>query len=89
MSEINTQMEQGTNSVEKAIGEQASRIEAAIGEVNKLQTKGLNQAGVFIENAIRIANGQLALAQQVTAELQKLVLAGSRRVADVFASKKA
>lgn len=89
MSEIGTQVQQVTNSIEKAIGEQSSRIEAAIGEVNKLQTEGLNQAGVFMENALRMAKEQVAFADQITGEWRKLVLATTRSAAEVFAAKKA
>jgi hypothetical protein len=89
MSEIQTRVQQVTNGIEKAIAWQASRIEAVIGEVNKLQTEGLNQAGVFMGNAIRMANEQVAFADELTVEWRKLVLAATRSAAELFASKKA
>ena len=85
MSEIKARVQRVTNKVEKAIGEQASRIEVAV--VNKLQTAGLNKAGVFMENAFRIANEQLAFVERKTGEWRKLVLAATNSAAEAFASK--
>ena len=84
MSEIKARVQRVTNKVEKAIGEQASRIEVAV--VNKLQTAGLNKAGVFMENAFRIANEQLAFVERKTGEWRKLVLAATHSAAEAFAS---
>jgi hypothetical protein len=85
MSEIKARVQRVTNKVEKAIGEQASRIEVAV--VNKLQTAGLNKAGVFMENAFRIANEQLAFVERKTGEWRKLVLAATHSAAEAFAPK--
>ncbi len=80
---------QVTNSVEKAIAEQASRFEAAVGEVSKLQAESLAQAGQIMESMVRLANDQIAFAEQLTGEWRKLVLAATRNAADVFAARKA
>jgi hypothetical protein len=89
MTELNTKVQQVANSVEKAIGEQASRIEVAMGEVTKLQSVGLDQAAVLVETASRIAKDQLAFAEQLMDEWRKLVLAATRSAAELFAPKKA
>ena len=89
MSEIKTQIQQVTNTIEKVIAEQASNIEVAIGEAKKLQAEGLNQAGAFMQSAIRMGNDQLAFAEQITGEWRKLVLTATRNAAEVFAPKKA
>src|SRR5512134_1822646 len=81
--EINTRAQQVTSNVEKVLGEQASRVEAAIGEVGKLQTEGLSHAGAFTQGVLRIVNEQLAFAGHLTGEWRKLVLAATRRAAQV------
>ena len=89
MSEIVKRVQQVTSSVEKAVGEHAARIEAAVAEVGKLQTEGLDQAAVFVENSFRMAKEQVAFAVQIAGEWRKLVIAATRSAAGVFASKKA
>jgi hypothetical protein len=85
MSENKTQ--QVTNAVEKAISEQATRFESAVGELNKLQSKGLEQVSVLVETASRAAKEQIAFAEQIGGEWRKLVLAATKNASELFAHK--
>jgi hypothetical protein len=78
---------QFNGAVEKIVAEQTARFEAAVAEVAKLQTKAAAQANLFIEGATRIANEQIAFAEQMGGEWRKLVLAATRGAADAFAPK--
>ena len=73
--------------VEKAVSEQASRFETAMSELNKLQSKGLEQANAFIESSTRLAREQIAFAEQIGGEWRKLVLAATRNATELFAPK--
>ena len=85
MSENKTQ--QVTNAVEKVISEQASRLESAVSEMNKLQSKGLEQVNALVENVSRAAKEQIAFAEQMGSEWRKLVLAATRNATELFAPK--
>ncbi len=73
--------------VEKLITEQAARFEAAVAEINKLQSKGIEQVNQFVEVGTRVAKEQLAFAEQMGGEWRKLVLAATRNAAELFAPK--
>ena len=92
MSELKARVQQVTdqvtNTVEKAVSAQSSRVEAAFGEVDKLQKETLTQAGQWVENLVRLANQQLEFVEQVMGEWRKLVLSATRNAADAFAAKK-
>ena len=75
------------NAVEKAVSEQASRVETAVSELSKLQSKGLEQATAFIESATRTAKEQIAFAEQMGGEWRKLMLAATRSASEIFAPK--
>ena len=75
------------NAVEKAVSEQASRVETAISELSKLQSKGLEQASAFVESATRAAKEQIAFAEQMGGEWRKLVLAATRSASEIFTPK--
>ena len=85
MSESKTQ--QITSAVEKVITEQASRVETAVSELNKLQSKGLEQVSALFESATRNAKEQVAFAEQIGGEWRKLVLAATKNAAGFFAPK--
>ena len=85
MSENKTQ--QVTNAVEKVISEQASRFETAMSEMNKLQSKGLEQVNALVENVSRAAKEQIAFAEQMGGEWRKLVLAATKNATELFAPK--
>ena len=85
MSENKTQ--QVTNAVEKVISEQASRLESAVSEMNKLQSKGLEQVNALVENVSRTAKEQIAFAEQMGGEWRKLVLAATKNATELFAPK--
>ena len=80
-------MQQIGNAVEKAVSEQASRVETAISELSKLQSKGLEQASAFVESATRAAKEQIAFAEQMGGEWRKLVLAATRSASEIFTPK--
>ena len=73
--------------VEKLIAEQTARFEAAVAEMNKLQSKGVAQINEFVEGATRVAQEQIAFAEQLGSEWRKLVLSATRNAADLFAPK--
>jgi len=73
--------------VEKLISEQTARFEAAVAEMNKLQSKSVAQINEFVEGATRVAHEQIAFAEQLGGEWRKLVLAATRNAADLFAPK--
>ena len=85
MSESKTQ--QVTNAVEKVISDQASRVETAVSELNKLQSKGLEQVGALVESATRAAKEQIAFAEQIGGEWRKLVLAATKNATELFVPK--
>jgi len=90
MGEITERVQQVTNSVEKAIVEQASHVEAAVGEVNKLQAASIAQAGLCMgnmRNMVHLASDKLAFAGKITGEWGKQVLAATRTAADAFTKK--
>ena len=73
--------------VEKLVAEQTARFEAAVEEMGKLQSKGVAQVNQFIEGYTRVAQEQIAFAEQLGAEWRKLVLAATRGAAEYFAPK--
>ena len=85
MSEHKTQ--QVTNAVEKAIYEQSTRFETAVSELNKLQSKGLEQVSAVVESVSRSAKEQIAFAEQIGGEWRKLMLAATKNATELFAPK--
>jgi len=73
--------------VEKLLAEQAARFEAAVEELGKLQSKGVAQMNQFVEGYTRVAQEQIAFAEQLGAEWRKLILAATRGAAEYFAPK--
>lgn len=87
MAEIKTQVEQAANSFEKVLTEQTARVETAVADLSKLQTKGIAQVNAFYEDAARIARDQMAFAEQLGGEWRKLVLASTKNATELFAHK--
>lgn len=79
--------QQVTNAVEKAFADQATRVESAVSELNKLQTKGLEQVTVFVDNVNRAAKEQITFAEQMGGEWRKLVLAATKNATEVLTPK--
>jgi hypothetical protein len=79
--------EKVTSSVEKVMAEMGSRFETAIGELNKLQAKSVEQASTVIETATRVTQEQIAFAEQMGGEWRKLVLAATRSATDLLTPK--
>ena len=75
------------SAVEKVVSEQSSRIETALSEFNKLQTKGLEQVSAMVESMTRAAKEQIAFAEQMGGEWRKLILASTKSAAEHFAPK--
>jgi hypothetical protein len=73
--------------LDKVVTEQAARFEAAFAEVAKLQSKGVAQMTELVEKATKVAQEQIAFAEQVGGEWRKIVLAASRNAAELFAPK--
>ena len=90
MGEITERVQQVTNSVEKAIVEQASHVEAAVDEVNKLQAESITKAGLFMGNMrkmVRLASDKLAFAGEIAGEWWKQVLVATRTAAEALTQK--
>ena len=79
--------QQAANAFEKAVGEQTARFDTAVAEFSKLQSKGIAQATALIEGAARVAQEQVAFAEQIGGEWRKLVLAATRSAGEMFAPK--
>ena len=75
------------NGVERVMSEQASRFETAVNEMNKLQSKGLEQATALMESVSRAAKEQIAFAEQIGGEWRKLVQAATKNATELFAPK--
>jgi hypothetical protein len=88
MSENQTKAQQVTSKVEKVVAAVGARVEAAIGELDSLQSKGVAQANAVLETATRAAHEQLAFAEQMGSEWRKLML-GATRTATAFFTPKA
>ena len=73
--------------VEKLVADHTARIEAAVEEMGKLQSKGVAQVNQFIEGYTRVAQEQITFAEQIGGEWRKLVLAATKNAADLFAPK--
>ena len=81
------QTQKALPAVEKIIAEQTARFEAAVAEVSKLQSKSVEQVNQFVEGATRVAQEQIAFAEQIGGEWRKLMLAATRSAAELFAPK--
>ena len=75
------------NGVERVMSEQASRFETTVNEMNKLQSKGLEQATALMESVSRAAREQIAFAEQIGGEWRKLVQAATKNATELFAPK--
>jgi hypothetical protein len=84
---IENKTQQATAAVEKVISDQSTRFETAMGELNKLQSKGLEQVNALIESVSRSAKEQIAFAEQIGGEWRKLVLAATKNTTELFAPK--
>lgn len=84
---IENKTQQVTNAVEKVISEQASRFETVVTEMNKLQSKGLEQVNALVESVSRTAKEQIAFAEQIGGEWRKLMLAATKNATELFAPK--
>jgi hypothetical protein len=73
-------VQQVTEIAEKVIVEQAANVEAAVGEVNKLQAEGIAQAGQLAEKVqgiVPVAREKLTAATGIAAEWGKQVRAAT------------
>ena len=79
--------QQVANTVKKAFSGLGTRLETAVGELNKLQSQGLEQASALADTASRAAKEQVAFAEQVTGEWRKVLLSATRSATDLFTPK--
>jgi hypothetical protein len=75
------------DTVKKAVSGLGARVETAVGEVNKLQNKTIEQANALVESASRATKDQIAFAEEMGSELRKLVLTATRRATSFFQPK--
>ncbi len=66
---------------ERFVGGQVAAFESALGEVGKLESRGVAQAVGSLEEAGRFARDYLAVAERVHGEWRKLALETARRTA--------
>jgi hypothetical protein len=85
--QFTSKVEQVTSKVEKVIAAVGASLEAAVGELNNLQVKGLEQAKTVIESATRATHEQLAFAEQMGSEWRKLMLGATRSATEFFTPK--
>jgi hypothetical protein len=86
-TENTTQPRQVTSTVKKALAGVGARLETAVGELGKLQSKGLDQASTLVETASRATHEQIAFVEQMGSEWRKLVLAAMRSATALFTPK--
>jgi hypothetical protein len=84
---MSEQTQKAIPAVEKIIGDQTARFEAAVAELGKLQSKSVDQLNAFVEGATRVAHEQIAFAEQLGGEWRKLVLAATRNAAELLTPK--
>jgi hypothetical protein len=80
MGELTARVQQVTEIAEKAVVEQAANVEAAVGEVNKLQAEGVAKAGQLVDKVqsmVPVAREKLTIAAKITAEWGKQVRAAT------------
>ena len=82
---VHIKTQQVTNAVEKVISEQTTRFETAMSELNKLQSKGLEQVNALVESVSHAAKEQIAFAEQIGGEWRKLMLAATKNATELFA----
>jgi len=87
MSEFETKVQQVTSAVEKAVADMGARFETAVGEMNKLQAKGLEGASAVLESAARMTQEQIAFAEKMGGEWRKLVLAATKNATEFLTPK--
>jgi hypothetical protein len=87
MAELKAQVEQAAHSLEKVISEQTARFETTVGELAKIQSKGIAQAQAIFEDVTRLAREQIAFTEQLAGEWRKLVLASTKSASEIFAPK--
>src|SRR3979411_2237508 len=71
--------QQAAKAFERATNEQPPRFDRAVAELSKLQSKGIAQATALIEGAARVAQEQVAFAEQPGGEGRNTVHGGTLR----------
>jgi hypothetical protein len=87
MSENQTTAQQVTSNMEKIAAAMSARLDAVVGELKNVQTKGLEQASSSLEKATRAVHDQLAFAEQMRGEWRKLILGATRSATELFTPK--
>lgn len=82
-----SQVQQITSEWEKFVGGQVANLEAAFGELAKLESKGVAQMVGGLEEAGRYAKDFLSVAERVHGEWRKLGLETARRAATLITPK--
>ena len=79
-----TKAEQVTETLKSALSGLGTRVQAAVGELEKIQNKGLEQANALVETAARVTQEQITFAEQMGTEWRKLMLAATRSATGLF-----
>jgi hypothetical protein len=87
MAELTSKADQVEGAVEKPTAERATLYETAVAEVGKLQSKGMAQGALLVQNMARGAQEQIAAAQRRGGEWRNLVRAATRRAAGMLGPK--
>ena len=72
---------------EKLVGKQVALVEAALGELAKLEAKAVAQATASFEEFGRYAKDTLAHAERLGAEWRKQALEATQKVAQILTPK--
>ncbi len=76
-----------TGAVKKAFSSMGTRVETAVTELDKLQSRGVEQASAIAETAGRAAKESVAFAEQIGGEWRNLVLSAARSATGLFTPK--
>jgi hypothetical protein len=82
-----SQVQQITSEWEKFVGGQMANLESALGELGKLESKGVAQMVGGFEEAGRFAKDYLGVAERVHGEWRKLAVETARRTATLLTPK--
>lgn len=79
-----TKTQQVTEAFKNVLSGLGERAQAAVGELNKIQNKAMEQASTLADTAARATQEQIAFAEQMGTEWRKLMLAATRSATSLF-----
>jgi hypothetical protein len=86
---VYSQMQQFGNEWLKLVAEQASRVTAALTELESLQKRSLAQAASFVDEAGRVAKESISTAEQFSAHWRRAMQDATQRTIELLTPPKA